>query len=771
MNKIQLGIDAISTTPIRIGFEGENVHTQVTFFWTVLRSKYPDAVASLSIKPPVGDIYPKSVTQDGNKVVWDVTASDTANPGSGEYQLTFTDGEEIIKTYIGNFTVNDSIIGDGEAPDPIQDWVADANAVLGELSEISASVTTLEAGESATVEVTEVGGHKNLAFGIPAGEKGDQGEQGDPAPAEEVIPAVNAYLAEVITNPDSPPLDRTLSSSSAAAPADMVGDLKSAINLLEVTNDYPGLTIQTNKYVHSGTGEIASNTSKSPRAITGIPVEGDAAVVKIPSCEVAGVRGLAFYDSLGTFVPNSGVGYTVGQLIYVVPVPATAKTMGITSFGDNMFSVQFLHYQTTDKTLTKQDVPADGKATGDAIDNVLTIAEKSYSLIQSVLNITENTYTDTPDRGVSAANAGFILSDASDKCSIKFTPLFSSTTNPYTNVASGSFTVRMYNITRAEDDTVTLGEQIGSDVSYSIGDEIDIPYFDGTMLLDIRDAKDSNNNTINVAYLRSGKSWGNSLVSFANNTTSVTNWGVYGIGGTAVVTHTKVQETQQIKSILNGKKITVIGDSITHHNYRAKTNWAMWIADWTDATIQNLGVSGSGFTRGDPTIYIDRIPSIDSDVDIIGIAISWNDIGSNHPPIGDVTDTGTSTICGYINDFFDTLMEDFPTTPVIAYIQCPWVNRHPGIEDSDSYFEKVVELLKLKGIPFYYDLYYGGTLKPWIEANSEYYFKMDDESSSHYPLPADGVHPNSEGHKVIARYLYPKFAENIVDVGMNYHLE
>lgn len=38
-----------------------------------------------------------------------------------------------------------------------------------------------------------------------------------------------AWLAENITNPDSPPLDRTLASSSSAAPADMVGDLKSAI--------------------------------------------------------------------------------------------------------------------------------------------------------------------------------------------------------------------------------------------------------------------------------------------------------------------------------------------------------------------------------------------------------------------------------------------------------------------------------------------------------------------------------------------------------------
>lgn len=326
MNKIQLGIDAISTTPIRIGFEGENVHTQVTFFWTVLRSKYPDAVASLSIKPPVGDIYPKSVTQDGNKVVWDVTASDTANPGSGEYQLTFTDGEEIIKTYIGNFTVNDSIIGDGEAPDPIQDWVADANAVLGELSEISASVTTLEAGESATVEVTEVGGHKNLAFGIPAGEKGEQGEQGepgDPAPAEEVIPAVNAYLAEVITNPDSPPLDRTLSSSSAAAPADMVGDLKSAIKFDRAVYNNGQINLgelKSGKYIYHTNGEEGSSADWS--ATNFINVSG-LDKIYIHSANARKQNNNAFYDSGKNYIPNSS--FITYPGLTVVSVPSGAS--------------------------------------------------------------------------------------------------------------------------------------------------------------------------------------------------------------------------------------------------------------------------------------------------------------------------------------------------------------------------------------------------------------------------------------------------------------
>ena len=140
MNKIQLSVDGISSTPIILGFEGEQNHTEITFFWTILYSQYPDAVATLTVKPPVGNPYPKVITQDENKVVWTVGASDMANPGNGEYQLTFTDGEEIIKTYIGTFNVMNSIIGSGEAPDPVQDWIEQANEKLAEVDEAIAEV-------------------------------------------------------------------------------------------------------------------------------------------------------------------------------------------------------------------------------------------------------------------------------------------------------------------------------------------------------------------------------------------------------------------------------------------------------------------------------------------------------------------------------------------------------------------------------------------------------------------------------------------------------
>ena len=133
MNKIQISTDAISTTRLQLGFQGENEHTQVVIYWSTLYSKYPNAVATMVVKPPVGDAYPKAITQTGNKVVWEVTSTDVYNQGNGEYQLTFTDGTEIIKTYIGSFTVNASLSGTGEAPDPVQDWLTEANAVLADL--------------------------------------------------------------------------------------------------------------------------------------------------------------------------------------------------------------------------------------------------------------------------------------------------------------------------------------------------------------------------------------------------------------------------------------------------------------------------------------------------------------------------------------------------------------------------------------------------------------------------------------------------------------
>ena len=73
----------------------------------------------------------------------------------------------------------------------------------------------------------------------PVGPQGDPGPagpvgpQGDPADPTQVAAAVDSYLAENITQETGYVLDRSLTMANAAAPADLVGDLKSA--MLHVT--------------------------------------------------------------------------------------------------------------------------------------------------------------------------------------------------------------------------------------------------------------------------------------------------------------------------------------------------------------------------------------------------------------------------------------------------------------------------------------------------------------------------------------------------------
>lgn len=213
-------------------------------------------------------------------------------------------------------------------------------------------------------------------------------------------------------------------------------------------------------------------------------------------------------------------------------------------------------------------------------------------------------------------------------------------------------------------------------------------------------------------------------------------------------------KNKAIKSVLNGKHITIIGDSITEKNTRAKTNWALWIKDWADPIIQNLGASGTGFIAGGANPYSNRIASI-SNPDIIGVALSFNDMSQT---VEDLTNAA--------EDFFDDLITAYPSTPIICYVQSPWSAYHYGVTTSDAWVSALKEVCNTRGIPFYDDLYRGCTLKPWLANNRAVYYINDGEGSTG---EEDWVHPNSEGHKVIARYLYPKFVENLITTGLDYY--
>lgn len=210
---------------------------------------------------------------------------------------------------------------------------------------------------------------------------------------------------------------------------------------------------------------------------------------------------------------------------------------------------------------------------------------------------------------------------------------------------------------------------------------------------------------------------------------------------------------------LESKKVCLIGDSITEYNFRAKVNWAMLLEHNTLCTVQNLGISGTGFARYNP--YINRISSINANSNIIGVACSFNDLDAGLP-LGDITDTGTSSVCGYINDFFTALITAFPITPIICYCQNPWATARLGETDSDNYINAVKQICEKNNIPFYGEMYYkGSALRPWILANCQEYFTSDNDDIGNTGV-VDNAHPNSKGHVIIERHLVECFNKNVI---------
>ena len=228
-----------------------------------------------------------------------------------------------------------------------------------------------------------------------------------------------------------------------------------------------------------------------------------------------------------------------------------------------------------------------------------------------------------------------------------------------------------------------------------------------------------------------------------------------------------------LRSVLNGKNISLLGDSITEYNIKAKTNWPMWLANWTGANIQNLGKSGTGFVKKKP--YKLRISEINQNADIIGVAISFNDMSAGLE-LGTSNDIypQNNTLAGYVNEFFGLLINSFPTTPIVCYCQSPWASYYPGVEISDNWISLMNDICKKHGIPCDTSMYYGSVLRPLRDDNRQKYYKADNddlEDTEGLLGKTDGTHPNSEGHKVVARRLEPLFVKNIIDDKTDYSID
>lgn len=194
----------------------------------------------------------------------------------------------------------------------------------------------------------------------------------------------------------------------------------------------------------------------------------------------------------------------------------------------------------------------------------------------------------------------------------------------------------------------------------------------------------------------------------------------------------------------SGKKWAAMGDSITDaNNSRATKRYFNYISDATGISVTNLGLSGTGYMKAynDNLPFYQRVDTIPLDSDVITIFGSGNDCSLT---LGNVTDTGTTTVCGCINNTIDGIRARIVGANIGIISPTPW-DDYPTYTDNNMsrYCEALEQICNLKGVPFL-NLYRCSNMLPWEQSFREAFYTHDD---------GNGVHPDENGHKFFAPHI------------------
>ena len=148
-------------------------------------------------------------------------------------------------------------------------------------------------------------------FQVTNGSKGDTGYPTD----EQVATAVNTWLDNNVTPGTGAVLDRTLTMSNAAAPADLVGDLKSAVTDVEA-GYVPLGNLIPNSYIAT-TGAVVPYNGWS--ATDYIPINDSEKLLTITTPNSNGGNYDAFYDENKTFITGSAFALVKGENLKAIP--------------------------------------------------------------------------------------------------------------------------------------------------------------------------------------------------------------------------------------------------------------------------------------------------------------------------------------------------------------------------------------------------------------------------------------------------------------------
>lgn len=203
---------------------------------------------------------------------------------------------------------------------------------------------------------------------------------------------------------------------------------------------------------------------------------------------------------------------------------------------------------------------------------------------------------------------------------------------------------------------------------------------------------------------------------------------------------------------LKNKKIAFLGDSITE-GVGAKNlhGYVDYFFELTGADCKNFGISGTRLARQKtPTVdnpsydldFCTRAREITGDFDYFVVFGGTNDFGHGDADFGTFADRTPDTFCGAVHTLFETLTKMHPESEIVVITP---ICRTDDDEiaaikgrNLESYVSVIKEAAKLYKLP----------VLNLFKSEQPPYNPIIDAS-----LLADGLHPNDEGHKVIAEHI------------------
>lgn len=303
--------------------------------------------------------------------------------------------------------------------------------------------------------------------------------------------------------------------------------------------------------------------------------------------------------------------------------------------------------------------------------------------------------------------------------------VISMTTGKILTTASG-YVVKKYNVTGARSYKIISSTQFRNAL-FSVFDKQE-------NLLDIKVPADSEATVGEDIYITPA----NTSYILVGYSTSITEGGLYDF---EIIPYKQPPKWSELKWI-------VVGDSLTEVNDRTTKHYYDYIAERTGIQVTNMGVSGTGYKRGDSNsnAFYQRVNSIPTDADVITIFGSFNDLGVSPYNLGVPTDTGTDTICGCINMTLETILDKYLNVGKIPSIgvvtPTPWQTTLPASPESQGalYCDAIIQCCQRKSIPVL-DLYRCSNLHPDNETFRTLAYSKDN---------GNGVHPDEAGHKIIS---------------------